>query len=246
MKIRKWSQTIDEWGRLITPDGIIRAVFIRWELFPQELRRKLVFTDKKTGFIYIGQRLEPILTSVTDNWIRDGHSNELELLPNKNPDMMKFVRSKIRELQEAIARSDLEPVLAPAFWFNGQNKNRVWFFKQDIYLAESSDRDTWYTTEQIKLLVLEFYDRERRRFEKLKSLYDSDETAEPSNHRERIPERVRIEVWRRDGGKCARCGSREKLEYDHIVPVSKGGSNTARNIELLCESCNRKKSNYIA
>ncbi|HAM96004.1 TPA: HNH endonuclease, partial [Candidatus Azambacteria bacterium] len=28
-------------------------------------------------------------------------------------------------------------------------------------------------------------------------------------------------------------------------PVSKGGSTTARNIELLCESCNRKKSDKI-
>jgi 5-methylcytosine-specific restriction endonuclease McrA len=37
------------------------------------------------------------------------------------------------------------------------------------------------------------------------------------------------------------CGSRERLEYDHIIPVSKGGSNTARNIELRCESCNRRK-----
>ena len=66
-----------------------------------------------------------------------------------------------------------------------------------------------------------------------------------ASNRERIPEEVRIAVWRRDGGKCARCGSRERLEYNHIVPVSKGGSNTARNIELLCESCNRKKSNNI-
>ncbi len=56
---------------------------------------------------------------------------------------------------------------------------------------------------------------------------------------------VRREVWRRDGGKCVRCGSRERLEYDHIVPVSKGGSNTARNIELLCENCNRSKSDSI-
>lgn len=63
--------------------------------------------------------------------------------------------------------------------------------------------------------------------------------------RERIPEIVRHEVWRRDEGKCVSCGSREKLEFDHIIPVSKGGSNTARNIELLCESCNRKKSNKI-
>lgn len=63
--------------------------------------------------------------------------------------------------------------------------------------------------------------------------------------RERIPEKVRTEVWRRDEGKCATCGSREKLEYDHIIPVSKGGNNTARNIELLCEKCNREKGASI-
>jgi 5-methylcytosine-specific restriction endonuclease McrA len=63
--------------------------------------------------------------------------------------------------------------------------------------------------------------------------------------RERIPDKIKHEVWRRDNGKCAQCGSREKLEYDHIIPISKGGSSTTRNIELLCESCNRKKSNKI-
>jgi len=60
--------------------------------------------------------------------------------------------------------------------------------------------------------------------------------------RQAIPERVRHEVWRRDQGRCVDCGSRERLEYDHIVPVSRGGSNTARNIELRCEPCNRRKA----
>jgi len=60
-----------------------------------------------------------------------------------------------------------------------------------------------------------------------------------------IPTDVRREVWRRDSGKCAKCGSRENLEYDHIIPISKGGSNTVRNIELLCEGCNREKSATI-
>jgi HNH endonuclease len=60
--------------------------------------------------------------------------------------------------------------------------------------------------------------------------------------REPIPERVRREVWRRDGGRCVDCGSRERLEYDHIIPVSQGGANTARNLELRCEPCNRRKA----
>lgn len=55
----------------------------------------------------------------------------------------------------------------------------------------------------------------------------------------RIPKTVEMYVWRRDRGRCVKCGSNERLEYDHIVPVSKGGSNTDRNIQLLCEYCNR-------
>lgn len=63
--------------------------------------------------------------------------------------------------------------------------------------------------------------------------------------RQPIPEKVRHEVWRRDQGCCVDCGSRDRLEFDHIVPVSKGGSNTARNVELRCEPCNRRKGARI-
>ena len=66
-----------------------------------------------------------------------------------------------------------------------------------------------------------------------------------SRRREPIAERVRHEVWRRDRGTCIDCGSRERLEFDHIIPVSKGGSNTARNIELRCETCNHRKGARI-
>ena len=63
--------------------------------------------------------------------------------------------------------------------------------------------------------------------------------------RNHIPSNVKREVWRRDMGRCSKCGGRENLEYDHIIPVSKGGSNTSRNIELLCQSCNRTKADQI-
>ena len=60
-----------------------------------------------------------------------------------------------------------------------------------------------------------------------------------------ISKSVRREVWRRDRGRCVECGSRVNLEYDHIIPFSKGGSNTERNIQLLCQDCNRKKYKTI-
>jgi Holliday junction DNA helicase RuvB len=81
--------------------------------------------------------------------------------------------------------------------------------------------------------------------EALKLLSSEQFDQESTNTRAPIPSEVRREVWRRDHGKCARCGSRENLEYDHIIPRAKGGSNTARNIELLCEACNRAKSDSI-
>ena len=61
----------------------------------------------------------------------------------------------------------------------------------------------------------------------------------------RITQEVKDKVWNRDGGKCVECGSNEKLEFDHIIPHSKGGANTYRNIQLLCEPCNRSKSAKI-
>lgn len=67
----------------------------------------------------------------------------------------------------------------------------------------------------------------------------------PPQQRKTIPKHVLHEVWRRDNGECVVCGSQLNLEFDHIIPVSKGGSNTARNIQLLCEKCNRGKSNNI-
>ncbi len=60
-----------------------------------------------------------------------------------------------------------------------------------------------------------------------------------------IPDDVKLFVWQRDGGRCVKCGSQEKLEFDHIIPISKGGGNTARNLQLLCEKCNRVKGGNL-
>jgi 5-methylcytosine-specific restriction endonuclease McrA len=58
---------------------------------------------------------------------------------------------------------------------------------------------------------------------------------------EPLPSWVRMHVWWRDQGRCVRCGSRERLWFDYIVPVSEGGGNTEGNIRLLCERCDRRE-----
>jgi HNH endonuclease len=60
-----------------------------------------------------------------------------------------------------------------------------------------------------------------------------------------IPRDVQIKVVQRDGGRCRQCLATDDLQFDHIIPWSRGGANTADNIQLLCGSCNRAKSNRI-
>ena len=116
----------------------------------------------------------------------------------------------------------------------------LWLYQDSLYEIIGV-----YSLDEQKLLILDYVDQERRRFERLQKKFSDKDSDDIKYERTRISEEVRIAVWRRDQGKCARCGSRENLEYDHIVPVSKGGSNTARNIELLCQNCNRSKGNRI-
>jgi hypothetical protein len=81
------------------------------------------------------------------------------------------------------------------------------------------------------------------------SLVEAAQAGTPGRSAERrrapIPEAVRHAVWRRDGGRCVECGSNESLEFDHIIPHSLGGSDTERNLQLLCERCNRRKASRI-
>ena len=66
-------------------------------------------------------------------------------------------------------------------------------------------------------------------------------TSKSSSKSRHIRQDVKDKVWNRDGRKCTQCGSNENLEFDHIIPFSKGGKSTYRNLQLLCQTCNRSK-----
>ena len=61
-----------------------------------------------------------------------------------------------------------------------------------------------------------------------------------------FPESIKRSVYERQGGICAKCGKRcdiSEMEGDHITPWSEGGKTTVENCQMLCKTCNRKKSN---
>lgn len=65
-------------------------------------------------------------------------------------------------------------------------------------------------------------------------------------HNRLIPPQVKLEVWRRDKGKCVICASSNNLHFDHIIPFSRGGSSlVSENIQLLCARHNIAKRDRI-
>jgi hypothetical protein len=136
-----------------------------------------------------------------------------------------------------LIESDRDPVRIPEF-------EESWVFKNVVVRVEGEDQiEPAELMLRIKHAVyshMKELDRLRKDVEAVESL-----SAASAARREPIPESARMFVWRRDEGKCVICGSNERLEFDHIIPVAEGGSNTERNLQLLCEPCNRAKGKRI-
>jgi hypothetical protein len=107
-------------------------------------------------------------------------------------------------------------------------------FRDEIYWEEDGLTET-----EVKALALERMTRKDRRISRAVAMMEQAGTF--TSARDPIPDDVRIFVWNRDGGRCIRCRSNERLEFDHVIPIALGGANTARNLQLLCETCNREK-----
>lgn len=54
----------------------------------------------------------------------------------------------------------------------------------------------------------------------------------------------RFRIFKKDDFKCRYCGKRApqvELQLDHIIPISKGGTNEETNLTTVCEKCNTEK-----
>jgi HNH endonuclease len=77
------------------------------------------------------------------------------------------------------------------------------------------------------------WDRDRKRFQRGLRLSEG----------EWIP--LVVKILERDGNSCTYCGTNEGLTADHVVPLTRGGTNDESNLTACCISCNTKKSNKL-
>jgi len=117
-------------------------------------------------------------------------------------------------------------------------KDGIWVYNGvfelvDAWIEESDNRNVFKFKLQITDKTVD--QKEKRKTE----LTDLD-------HNRIIPTSVKLEVWKRDKGRCVQCGRTDNLHFDHILPYSKGGTSLkAENIQLLCARHNFQKRDSI-
>jgi hypothetical protein len=74
------------------------------------------------------------------------------------------------------------------------------------------------------------------------------ETKHGRRHTRHIPRDVMLKVVRRDGSTCQLCFKPvpdNEIDFDHIIPHSRGGQTTVHNLRVLCRSCNSRKRDSL-
>ena len=114
-------------------------------------------------------------------------------------------------------------------------KDGIWSYNGVFHLIDSwQERDEFRSVFKFRLVTVEADDAL------------STPTTADIEHRRVIPTWVKLEVWKRDGGKCVRCGATNNLHFDHDLPFSKGGTSLSPgNVQLLCVRHNLGKRDQI-
>jgi 5-methylcytosine-specific restriction endonuclease McrA len=111
----------------------------------------------------------------------------------------------------------------------------IWSYNGVFHLIDVwREKDQLRTVFKFKLIAVEGDEPE-------------ESTADKQRERRRIvPTSVKLEVWKRDNGRCVLCGATDELHFDHDLPYSRGGTSMkVENVQLLCARHNLSKGAKI-
>lgn len=176
---------------------------------------------------------------------------------NPAPEAYFIIRIEIGEAHlKRIVFLDLEPTInvtdyqksftTPVHLFQGNPC--FWYYRGKVY---QTSRDEFLPDEMDEVILrIKLHDIEESQEinilrRKISNLITAIENKPTSNNRKRIPDDIQMAVFSRDNGQCVKCDAQSELHFDHLIPISKGGSDTVENLQILCRMCNQRKSNNI-
>jgi hypothetical protein len=124
------------------------------------------------------------------------------------------------------------------WWQKGPHDRPCYLFGQWVWELRPSE--VALSEEAVVLLFLDVSDKQRQRQDRLTQRSWGPGSAAPADY---IPEKARVAVWRRAGGKCEKCGAKQGLDFYGTAPATNlrsvpGGATLGpESIQMLCARC---------
>lgn len=159
------------------------------------------------------------MQGIVGNWIKD------------------LVEKSLKELKAVIGRQSQRP--NPTFylgWIEGLKSIVRMFNHLDQVGKTQGIEKRWEALDESEKWLLQVIEKQ----------HGPKQSPCSQKTRSSIQPSLRFKIFRRDEYECAICGKgkdeAERLEVDHIEPVSEGGTEEPENLQTLCWECNAGKS----
>lgn len=123
-----------------------------------------------------------------------------------------------------------------AWWQDGPQNHPCYLFGDCVWELRATELSA--SDKGLTLLFEQAVEQERHKWDRLRQ--NPSAGADGKSTEEFITQNIRVAVWRRDGGKCVKCGSRDGIDFRYVVPPQRGGTGAAGNVRLLCAKCRQK------
>ena len=160
----------------------------------------------------------------------------IEAIRSRDPRILDILNFMLDEIDE---------VSAVAEWseygehYNGDPKNNLDDYEAHLRIvANSKYSDRQVQQEAADRLAWVAEERQRRAERDAKRHHTKRRRSQfTAKHDELV-----LALINRDGYSCALCGTYEDLTIDHVIPLSRGGTDDLSNLRFLCRNHNSAKS----